>query len=83
MSVPKTQREYFELSHADRAKVPSETLIMLLGEDTSADDKEDEDLYYPLSEAFDAMSEAERVQMSKEDKLKILNETPQKREKKK
>ena len=81
MSIPKTQKEYFELTHEEQAKVPSSALIKLLGEDTTnADDKSE--YYYPLSEAFDKMSEAERAKLTHADKLTILNETPQKREKK-
>jgi len=80
MSIPKTQKEYLELSHFERSKLSSEVLLNLLHEDLSADDEEVE-LYYPLSEAFENMSEAERAKMSNEDKSNILNETPLKRKK--
>ena len=78
--IPKTQKQYLELTREEKSKVPTETLIKLLGEDTTGADDKDED-YYPLSEAFEAMSAEERAQMSSEDKLKILEETPQKRNK--
>ena len=77
--IPKTQKEYFELSHKDRSKVSKETLLKLLDEDTTEIDPKAD--YYPLSEAFDAMSAEDRAGMSKEDKLLILNEIPQKRQK--
>ena len=81
MSIPKNQKEYFELSHEERKRVPSSVLIKFLSEDTTGADDNDKDLYYPLSEAFDKMSEAELAKMSSTDKLAILNETPQKRKK--
>ena len=69
-----------ELSHEERKRVPSSELMKYLGEDTTNTDDKDKD-YYPLSEAFDKMNEAERAKMSTDDKLAIVTETPQKRKK--
>ncbi len=80
MSIPKSQKEYLELSHFERSKVPTETLIVLLHEDLSADDEEVE-LYYPKGEAFEKLSKEEQNQISREERLEILSETPQKRKK--
>ena len=73
--IPKTQKEYFELSHHERKKVPASTLIDLLGEKTAEEDPSAD--YYPLSEAFDAMTPEARSQLTKDQKMEILNERPQ------